>query len=135
MSLWMSISLMSTCSLSCKLHQESSLSVPRHTLPWSLAQSCTWHVQSYPALATPWTSPPGSPVPGLLQARTLEWAAMPSSRGSSRPRDGTQVSRIGRWVLSRRLGSPLHVVGTQQINICQIRRGERGKDRGQVEGI
>ena len=25
--------------------------------------------------------------PGILQARTLEWAAMPSSRGSSRPRD------------------------------------------------
>ena len=32
-------------------------------------------------------SPPGSPVPGILQARILEWVAMPSSRGSSRPRD------------------------------------------------
>ena len=29
---------------------------------------------------------------GLLQARILEWAAMPSSRGSSLPRDQTQVS-------------------------------------------
>ena len=28
-------------------------------------------------------SPPGSSVHGLLQARTLEWFAMPSSRGSS----------------------------------------------------
>ena len=28
-------------------------------------------------------SPPGSSVHGILQARTLEWAAMPSSRGSS----------------------------------------------------
>ena len=28
-------------------------------------------------------SPSGSPVPGILQARMLEWAAMPSSRGSS----------------------------------------------------
>ena len=28
-------------------------------------------------------SPPGSPVHGILQARILEWVAMPSSRGSS----------------------------------------------------
>ena len=28
-------------------------------------------------------SPPGSPIPGILQARLLEWAAVPSSRGSS----------------------------------------------------
>ena len=26
--------------------------------------------------ATPYSSPPGSPVPGILQARTLEWAAI-----------------------------------------------------------
>ena len=31
---------------------------------------------------------------GILQARILEWEAFPFSRGSSRPRDGTQVSRI-----------------------------------------
>ena len=31
---------------------------------------------------------------GILQARILEWAAMPSSRGSSKPRDRTQVSCI-----------------------------------------
>ena len=37
-------------------------------------------------------SPPGSSVHGILQARILEWVAMPSSRGSSQPRDGTQVS-------------------------------------------
>ena len=30
-------------------------------------------------------SPPGSSVHGILQARILEWVAMPSSRGSSRP--------------------------------------------------
>ena len=28
---------------------------------------------------------------GILKARILEWVAMPSSRGSSQPRDGTQV--------------------------------------------
>ena len=34
-------------------------------------------------------SPPGSSVHGMLQARILEWVGMPSSRGSSRPRDRT----------------------------------------------
>ena len=50
-------------------------------------------VQSCPILCDPIDgSPPGSPVPGILQARILEWVAMPSSRGSSQPRDWTQVS-------------------------------------------
>ena len=39
-------------------------------------------------------SPPGSSVHGIVQARILEWVAMPSSRGSSQPRDRTQVSCI-----------------------------------------
>ena len=39
-------------------------------------------------------SPPGSSVRGILQARILEWVAIPFSRGSSRPRDQTQVSHI-----------------------------------------
>ena len=34
----------------------------------------------------------GSSVHGILQARILDWVAMPSSRGSSRPRDRTPVS-------------------------------------------
>ena len=33
-------------------------------------------------------------VHGILQARTLEWVAVPFSRGSSQPRDQTQVSHI-----------------------------------------
>ena len=39
-------------------------------------------------------SPPGSSVHGILQARILEWVAISFSRGSSRPRDRTQVSHI-----------------------------------------
>jgi len=31
---------------------------------------------------------------GILQARILEWVAIPFSRGSSQPRDQTQVSSI-----------------------------------------
>ena len=33
-------------------------------------------------------------VHGILQARILEWVAFPLSRGSSQPRDSTQVSHI-----------------------------------------
>ena len=39
-------------------------------------------------------SPPGSSVCGISQARILEWVAIPFSRGSSWPRDWTQVSHI-----------------------------------------
>ena len=42
---------------------------------------------------------PGSSVHGISQARILEWVAMPSSRGSSQPRDQTHVSCIGRQIL------------------------------------
>ena len=44
-------------------------------------------------------SPPGSSVRGILQARILEWVAVPSSRGSSQARNRTQVSSIGRQIL------------------------------------
>ena len=39
-------------------------------------------------------NPPGSSVHEILQARILEWIAIPFSKGSSRPRDWTQVSCI-----------------------------------------
>ena len=47
-------------------------------------------------------SSPGSSAHGILQARILEWVAMPFSRGSSRPRDQictSCISCIGRQVL------------------------------------
>ena len=37
---------------------------------------------------------PGSTVQDILQARILEWADISISRGSSQPRDQTQVSHI-----------------------------------------
>ena len=36
----------------------------------------------------------GSSIHGILQARILEWEAIPCSRGSSQPRDWTEVSHI-----------------------------------------
>ena len=54
----------------------------------SVAQSC-------PNLSTPWTVAHQAPLPlGILQGRILECVAMPSSRGSSQPRDWTQISHI-----------------------------------------
>ena len=43
--------------------------------------------------AIPWTAACQAPLSmGNIQARVLEWVAMPSSRGLSQPRDRTQVS-------------------------------------------
>ena len=54
---------------------------------------CVLLAQLCPTLCDPTDcSLPGSSVHGILQARTLEWVAMISSRGSSQPRDQTQVS-------------------------------------------
>ena len=39
-------------------------------------------------------SPPGSSVRGIFQARILEWVAIFFSRGSSQPRDRTQIFHI-----------------------------------------
>ena len=53
--------------------------------------------QSCPALCDPMDCT----VHGLLQARILEWVAGPFSRGSSQPRDQTQVSHTaGRFFTS-----------------------------------
>ena len=44
--------------------------------------------QSCLTLSTPWTVAHQAPLSiGILQARILEWVAMPSSRGSSQSRD------------------------------------------------
>ena len=70
------------------------------------------HAKSLLSCLTLWTvARQVSSVHGILQARMLEWVAMPSSRGSSQPRDRTWVSYIsciGRCGLyhQRHLGSP-----------------------------
>ena len=72
------------------------------TRPCSVAQAC-------PTFFDPMDcSPPGSSVHGILQARILECVAISYSRGSSRPRDQTRVSCIGRRLLYQlcHLGSP-----------------------------
>ena len=68
-------------------------------------------------------SPPGFSVPGILQARILEWVAMTSSRGSPQPRSyalqvdslsaepqgkpmNTEVDRLSLLNPGIKLGSP-----------------------------
>ena len=60
-------------------------------------------------------SPPGSSVLGILQARILEWTAIPFSRGSSQPKDWTQVSFIagGFFTVWATKGSPY-------IGLCML---------------
>ena len=77
------------------------ISIKLHKVKMLVAQSCL-------TLCDPIDcSPPGSSVHGILQARILVWVAIFCSRGSSRPRDRTQVSCVaGRffaaWATSTR---------------------------------
>ena len=66
-------------------------------LEFTLVKSRWWfslfsHVRPYDPMDC---SPPGSSVRGILQARILEWIAIFFSRGSSQPRDWTQLPTQG----------------------------------------
>ena len=65
-------------------------------------------LQSYPTLCNPVDcNLAASCVHGILQARILEWIAMPSPRGSSQPRDWIWVSCIAGWFFTAEpLGDP-----------------------------
>ena len=60
-------------------------------------------------------SPPGFSAHGLLQARILEWVAIPFSRGSSQPRDGTWVSCIAGRFFTREEGKM--TLGSHHISL------------------
>ena len=82
-----------------------------------------WHVVAAKSLQSCLTlcdlidgSLPGSSVPGILQARILEWVATPSSGGSSQLRDRTRVSCIaGRFFTTEPPGKP-HICDYNCIN-------------------
>ena len=78
-------------------------------------------------------NPPGSSVHGILQARVLEWVAMPSSRGSSQPRDRAHISygscTAGRFFTAETPGRPRlwdkHVLTKmEELSAAQMKRGE-----------
>ena len=60
--------------------------------------SCYSHVWLF---ATPWTVAPQALWHWILQARILEWGAIPSSRGSSQPRDQTHMSYVSPTLAGR----------------------------------
>ena len=69
-------------------------------------------------------SPLGSSVRGILQARILKWIAIPSSRGSSRPRDQTHISYvscIGRQVL-------YHLYHQECNSKCKVHHEDKDKN-------
>ena len=76
--------------------------------------------------------PPGSSGHGILQVRILEWVAMPSSRGSSWPRDWIHVpcvSCIGRRVLyhSCHLENPLLTMNQMSFSFLQVPQRQDAK--------
>ena len=103
-------------------HQAQELN---HLLKVAYVRLCAKFLQPCLALCSPMNCRlPGSSVCEILQARTVEWVAMPSSRGSSQPRDRTSVSNdccAGRQFLQhyRHLRSPGYVQHpTKYIQIC-----------------
>ena len=64
-------------------------------------------------------SPPGCSVRGISQARIMEWVAISFSRGSSRPRDKTQVSCTAQILYHLSLLKPAYgSVEGQQMSHC-----------------
>ena len=83
--LWGQVIVCLYCNLSLNIDTHSSRKSLQSCLPVYDPMDC---------------SPPGSSVYGILQARILERVAVPSSRGSSWPRDWTWVSYVP-WIGSR----------------------------------
>ena len=72
--------------LLCNIGDSGSIPATETTCSGALAAAAAKSLQSYPTLCDPIDgSPPGSPVPGILQARTLEWVAISFSAGALEP--------------------------------------------------
>ena len=100
----------------------------QHSEGESVAQSCL-------TLCNPMDcSPPDSSAHGILQARILEWVAVPSSRWSSPPKDRTCISNVtctGRQVL---YAAGTYVV-VQWLRLCAPKAGDAGSISGQGNQI
>ena len=84
-----------------------------------MVQLKTWNTVCVPSpsvMLTLWVhmncSPPGSSINGVLQARRLEWVAMPSSRGCSHPKEQTQTPAF--WVDSFTIWATSEAPGTSK---------------------
>ena len=68
-------------------------------------------------------SPPGSSVHGNLQARILDWVAMPSSRGSFQPRGWTWVSYVSGSLPLAPPGEPPNYLYILTVTLLHRHRG------------
>ena len=83
----------------CEIRREGEKRRKRHSWRfWSAAAAAAKSLQSCPTLCDPIDgSPPGSPVPGILQARTLEWVAISFSSAWKWKVKVKSLSRV--WLL------------------------------------
>ena len=65
-------------------------------------------------------SPPGSSVPGILQTRMVESVAISLSRGSSWPRDWTQVSYIACWFFNHLSHHGSSLLSIVPVDLCTL---------------
>ena len=90
-------------------------------IPFPAASSkvCHAYLLSHVSLGPPWAVAHQAPLPmGILQARILEWVVMPSSRGSSQPRDRTGVSCIAGRFFTTELSGKSRVPNLKHRVIC-----------------
>ena len=86
---------------------------------WGAAAAAAKLLQSCPTLCDPIDgSPPGSPVPGILQARTLEWVAISL---------GVLINLIVAITLQCICLSNLHMIHLKYNFICQLCFNKFGK--------
>ena len=119
----------SWASAQCPISVLPSRGCPPRELP---SRGCLWELCAGPVLSrfsgvqlcvTPMDdSPPGgSSVHGILHASILEWIAIPSSRGSSRPRDRTCISGLLHQQVGSLLLAPPATCGSPHIQLdCSI---------------
>ena len=81
--LWLQVEVPVSSLLPAGLDSSSGICLLLRTECVHAAAAAAKSLQSCPTLCDPTDgSPPGSPVPGVLQARTLEWAAISCSNAS-----------------------------------------------------
>ena len=86
---------------------------------------CAFEISSFSQVqlfATLWSVAHQAPLSkGILQARILEWVAMPSSRGSSQPRDQTCVCCVscvaGRFCTTELQGNPQNCTCSFRVSV------------------
>ena len=106
------------------IHECASVHPYAHThiyTQWNIV--CAKSLQSCLTLCDPMDcSPPVSSIHGILQARILKWVAVPFSRRSFQPRDGTQISHNAGRFFFLTIWATRDLSGLQQYAIYSVYR-------------